>query len=39
MSLRAFVTNGQQGRNYGKGTWHQPVLVFGAQGDGFLGVY
>ena len=38
MSLRAFVTNGQQDRNYGKGTWHHPVLALGSQEDDFLGV-
>ncbi|MFX8813062.1 ureidoglycolate lyase, partial [Acinetobacter baumannii] len=25
--LRAFVTNGRQGVNYARGTWHHPLLA------------
>jgi ureidoglycolate lyase len=31
--LHAFVTNGRQGVNYARGTWHHPLIVFGTAGD------
>lgn len=34
--IRAFVTNGQQGVNYKRGTWHHPVLAIGSEEDDFL---
>lgn len=33
--LHAFVTNGRQGVNYARGTWHHPLIAFGAP-DEFL---
>ena len=32
-AARAFVTNGRQGVNYKRGTWHHPVLALDAETD------
>lgn len=34
--IRAFITNGKQGVNYKRGTWHHPVLAIGNEDDEFL---
>ena len=31
--LHAFVTNGRQGVNYARGTWHHPLIALGAPGE------
>jgi len=31
--LHAFVTNGRQGVNYARGTWHHPLIAFGAPAE------
>lgn len=32
-SIRAFVTNGRQGVNYRRGTWHHPLIALGEAGE------
>jgi ureidoglycolate lyase len=32
-SVRAFVTNGRQGVNYRRGTWHHPLIVLEHKGE------
>jgi len=32
-ALRAFVTNGRQGVNYARGTWHHPLIALGEPCD------
>ena len=32
-SIRAFLSDGRQGVNYRPGTWHHPLLAYGAAGD------
>lgn len=34
--IRAFITNGRQGVNYRRGTWHHPVLALGTEPDDML---
>lgn len=34
--IRAFITNGRQGINYKRGTWHHPVLALGEGEDDML---
>ncbi len=31
--LHAFVTNGRQGVNYARGTWHHPLIAYGPPAD------
>jgi ureidoglycolate lyase len=31
--VRAFITNGRQGINYQRGTWHHPLIALGAQSE------
>ena len=35
-TLFAFITNGSQGVNYGRGVWHFPLLVLGSDHQDFL---
>jgi ureidoglycolate lyase len=32
-AVRAFVTNGHQGVNYRRGTWHHPLIALGGTGE------
>lgn len=32
-AIRAFLTNGRQGVNYRRGTWHHALLAFGSAGE------
>ncbi|CAF2426245.1 unnamed protein product [Rotaria sp. Silwood2] len=34
--IRAFITNGKQGVNYSRGTWHHPILALGNEDDDLL---
>jgi ureidoglycolate lyase len=34
--IRAFITNGKQGINYSRSTWHHPVLAIGNEDDEFV---
>ena len=33
VDLHAFVTNGRQGVNYARGTWHHPLIAYGPPAD------
>lgn len=32
-AVRAFVTNGRQGVNYRRGTWHHPLIALAGTGE------
>jgi ureidoglycolate lyase len=32
-AVRAFATNGRQGVNYRRGTWHHPLIAIGDAGE------